>query len=103
MNNPGTLQKDIPNLRVHDQINITLTVTKIGIGQTVIFFRKNLKALGKKGNLGCMNGNLSGFCFENRSADTDNITDIKPLEIGIAFLSDKITGDIALNRSFPIK
>ena len=39
----GALNESLFYLRIHDQVHITLTITQVGIGQTVEFFRKHLK------------------------------------------------------------
>ena len=38
----GTFDESLLNILVHDQIHISLTITHIGIGNSMIFFWKNL-------------------------------------------------------------
>ena len=57
----GTLYKSIFHICVHDQVHITLTVTDIGVGQTVEFLRKDLQALGQQNHAAGMDRNFTGF------------------------------------------
>ena len=41
----GTLDKSIFNVFIHDQIDITLTITSICVSQSMIFLRKDLQTL----------------------------------------------------------
>ena len=44
----GTLYKRILNLRIHDQIHISLTVAKVCIRQAMEFLRQSLEAFGEE-------------------------------------------------------
>ena len=72
--------KGILYFRIHDQIHITLTITCIGICQSVELLRQNLQALGEQYQLRCMDGNLAGLRLEYFAFDADDITDIQLLE-----------------------
>ena len=61
-------------ISIHDQVYISLTITGICVSQTMEFLRQNLKALGKKCNFCRMNRNLTCFCLEYFTFDTENIT-----------------------------
>ena len=54
----------------------------------------------KENYMRCMNGNLSCFCLEYLSFDSDHITDIKFLKFFIIFLTDAVSCYIRLNISF---
>ena len=95
-----TFDKCIFRFRIHDKIHISLTITHICIRQSMELLRKNLKTLGKKCYMRCMNGNLSCFCLEYLSFDSDHITDIKFLKFFIIFLTDAVSCYIRLNISF---
>src|SRR5574344_491815 len=94
-----TLYKGLTDILVHDQICITLSVTDIGIGQSVPFFRQRLQALGHQCHLFCMNGDFTGLCLEHKSLYPYNIADIKLFKISIRLFSQRIAGNINLNIS----
>ena len=95
----GTFDEGIFYFRVHDKIHISLTVTDIRIGQTVEFLRQNLQALGKKGNRGSVNGNLSGLRLKYLAFQSYDITDIHFLEIFVGIFPDTVPCHIGLNIS----
>ena len=64
LDNLGTLDKGILYLRIHNQIHISLAITGIGVCQSVVLLRQNLKALGEHGNFCCMYRNLAGLCLK---------------------------------------
>ena len=100
--NSGTLHKSILYLLIHDQVNITLAVAHIRIRQSVVFFRQNLKTLGKKHYFGSVKGNLSGFCFKHRSFHAGQIADIHLFEGLIFLFPQAVPGDVALKISLQV-
>ena len=99
---PGTFDKGFFYVCVHDQIDITLTITDVGIGQTMKFFRKNLKTLGKQSYLGCMNGNFAGLCFKYFTFQTYDISDVHFFESFVFFLTDAVSCHIRLDIALQI-
>ena len=100
--NFGTFDECIFYFRIHDQVYISLTITGICVSQTMEFLRQNLKALGKKCNFCRMNRNLTCFCLEYFTFDTENITYIIFLEICVGLFSDIVTCHIGLNAALQI-
>ena len=96
LNDLRALDKGLTTLLVHDQIHITLSVTHIRIGKTMIFLRKDLQTLGQKCHLGCMDGNLTGHGTENSTLHTIDIADIRFFKSGICLFTDGIPGNIDL-------
>lgn len=68
----------------------------------MILFRKDLKALAEEHEFDGMDGNFLRFRFENGSLQADDIADIHLFEILVGFLTDEITGDIALDGSLQV-
>ncbi|CDD55040.1 putative uncharacterized protein [Clostridium sp. CAG:43] len=95
----GTFDKCLLNIFVHDQIHISLAITHIRIGNTMIFLRKNLQALRKQGHLLCMDGDLTGLGTECKSFYAVDITNIGFLEVCIGLLADCIFCHIDLDGS----
>ena len=95
----GALDKGLFNLRIHDQIHVTLTIAGICICQTVEFLRKGLQTLGQQSDLLYMNRSLSCLCLEYLTFNTDDITDIIFLKICIRFLTYSISGHVALDAA----
>ena len=94
-----TFDKCIFYFRVHDQIHISLTITHIGIGQTMEFLRKNLQTLGKKLHCRCMNRDLTGLGFKHFAFQTYDITDIHFFESFVFFFSNTVSCNIRLDVS----
>ena len=99
-NDFGTLDKGIARILVHNQIDIALTIAHIGISKAVEFFRKHLQAFGQQRNFGGVNGDFTGFGFENFTFDADNIADIEFLKRFIRFFTDAVARNIRLDIAF---
>ena len=96
---PGTFDKGLLYLRVHDQIHVSLTIAGVRIRQAVILLRQNLQTLGEQRHFLRVNGDFSGFGRENGAADTENIAHIIFLKILVGILSHIVPRHIALNAS----
>ena len=96
------LNESVLHLGIHDEIHIALAVTHVNIGQAVILLGEDLQALGEQRYLFCMDGDFTGFGFENIALNADDIADIQLFEIGIVFLADNITCHIALHDPLEI-
>ena len=95
----GTFYKSILNILIHDQVDITLTITLVGIGQTVELLRKYLQALGQQLHFGSMYRNFTGFGFEYFTLYTDDIAYVIFFKICIGLFPDVVAGYIYLNAS----
>ena len=96
------LDKGILSLGIHNEIDITLTISCIDIGQPVEFFRQHLQAFREQNQLRRMHGNLTGFCAEYFAFNTDNVSDVKFFECRIWRLSNAVPGNINLHFSLQI-
>ena len=94
-----TFDKRVLHFRIHNQIDITLTVSGVRVCKTVIFFRQNLQALGQKRYFLGMNGNFSRFRRKHFAFDSQNITYIIFLKIFITVLADIVPCHVRLNTS----
>ena len=99
---PGTLYKGVLYFRIHNQIHITLTISCIGICQSVILLRQNLQALGEQYKLLCMDGNLTGLRLKYDAFDSDDITDIQLLECLVFLFAYAVTCNVALDTPLKI-
>ena len=89
--NLASLYKGILNIRIHDEIHISLTVTKVRIGHSVELLRKRLQVLTEQHCLNRMNRYLSLLCTEHISLNTDDVTYVILLEVCIGFLTERIS------------
>ena len=100
--NLWTLNKCISALLVHNKVHISLTITCVCICKSMILLRKNLQALRKKCQLLCMDRNFTGFCTENVTLHTVNVSDIRLLKICIILLTYSISCYIYLNLTLKV-
>ena len=100
--NSGTFDKGILHFAVHDQVGVTLTITHVGVSQSMELLRKNLKALAEQCHIGHMDRDLAGLSAEHFAGDADDIADIIFLEILILFLAHVVSGHVALDIALQI-
>ena len=93
----GALDKCIAHFRIHDQVQVSLTIADIGILQAVELLRKRNQILAQEGNLLRVQGHLSCLCTEDFALHADDISDIHLLESRIRFFPEGISRDIQLN------
>ena len=86
-------------LRINDQINIALAVTRVQIPQAMALLRKRLERFGQERNFFCFYGNFTRFCFKYPSADSDDIADIICFKILIGLAANRIALDINLEKT----
>ena len=100
--NLRALDKCILNLGIHYKIDVSLTVSRIGVGEAVIFFGKNLQALRKKGYLCCVDRDFTRFGGECSAGYADDIADIELFEALIFVNADAVACDVALNTALEV-
>ena len=98
----GALLKGIAYLRVDDQVNIALTVTHIGILQTVPLLRQRCKVFGEQRQLGYGNRNLTLLGTEYLALDTDDIADIELLVALVYVLAYIVALDVKLQTAVAV-
>src|SRR5512145_2605822 len=79
-----SFDKYIPDNRVDHQIDISLAITELMIGNGIIngtvfffYYRKGLQRFAEQGHFFNMNGNLAHLGDEYKTPDTNNISYIK--------------------------
>ncbi len=102
LNDLGSLNECILDLRIYDEVEVTLTVTHICVRQTVVLFRKDLQGLGEELELFCVNGDLTGSGSENITLDADDIADVHLLEILIVIYAEGISCNVELDVALKI-
>ena len=95
--NLGALHEGLAHLRVHDEINVALTVALVGVGEAVELLRERLHALCEQGKLFRVNRNLTCLGLKDLAADTDDVADVVLLKEGICLFADRIARHINLN------
>ena len=99
---PGPLDEGILAVRIHDQIHVPLAVPQIHIRQPVELLRQGLERLAQQGEGNGVHRDFSGFGFENRSADADDVADVILLEGRVGLLAHRVPGHVHLHHSLQI-
>ena len=84
---------------IRDRIHVPLAVAKIRIGQSMKFFRKNLKALGEQRHTGSVDGNLARLRFKHFASDAHEIADIHLFKIFVEVFADTVSRHVGLYLS----
>ena len=100
--NLRTVVEGFPNIFVHDQVYITLTISQIDILKAAPLIRQHLQGFCQKGQLLSVNGYLVGTGLEDKTAQAHDITDVVGLEDFVLIDADIISLDIALNSALLI-
>ena len=102
LHNISSSNKGIHNLWIHNQINITLTITNLCISQAVELLWQWTQRFGQHIKVVNTDSNLSTTGAEYMALNTNNITNIQQLELGILFLTQNIQLEINLNAAAAI-
>ena len=97
-----TLDKGILDLGIHNEVEISLTVAGINVCKSVELFGQGAQRLRKHLYLLCVDAYLAHSGAKNKALNTDNITDIPFLEVGVNIFSNVVYTDVALNSSFSV-
>ena len=71
------------DLRVHHQVNITLTEAGFLVGQAVVLFGQGQQRLGQQSDLAGADGDLAGLGLEDLAFTAQNVADVVLLEAGV--------------------
>ena len=74
------LHEGVLDLRVHDEVNITLTIPGLPVGKTVELLRQGQQGLGKQGGLMDPDGNFAPLGPEHVALDAHNVANVVLLE-----------------------
>ncbi len=97
-----TLQESVLNLRVHDQVHITLTIPHIGVRKSVELLRQDLQALREQGQCLHMNGGFACLRDKYIAGHTDDIADVQLLKFLIRLFTERVSGNIQLNVTLEV-
>ena len=95
--NRRSLVENLAALRVHDEVDISLAVTGIGILQTMEFLRERVERLGEQGELLRVHGDFPCLRLKRKALYADDVADIEALEFRVVLVSEVVAGDIDLN------
>ena len=98
----GALHEGFLYVGVDDEVNVTLTVTEVGILETVELFGKGKQGFGEKLDLLCMKRDLTRFGTESVAFDTEDITDIPFFEVCVIEFADFVALDVNLDLAFAV-
>ena len=99
LDNHAALYKGILNLRVHNKVNIALTVAKLRVFKSVEFFRQGKEGLCKQHNGSGAHGNFTHVGAEHNAGNADDVANVPFFEVGIGFLANHVLADIKLNAT----
>ena len=111
----STLQEGIFHTLIHNEVNITLTITLLWVFKLIVCLtililnnRQWLQALRQNGNLLSMNRDFSHLCLKHFTLHSDEVTNIEQLleDLIIKFFiltrTDVVTSDINLDSTLAI-
>ena len=90
------------DIRVDDEVEVTLAITDLNIRQAMPFLGKGTKRLGQELKRLDLDREFPGLCPEDLSFDPDDVPDIELLEELEGFVADDIFPDIGLNPSLSV-
>ena len=82
---------------VHDQIQVTLAVTLLDVGQAVELFWQRTQTLAQQADAIAGNAQFASLGLEQGAGATDQIAQIPLLEIGVDIFAHLVAGDIELD------
>ena len=95
----AALLEDFAHLGIDDQIEITLAVAGLDVGETVPLLGQRQERLGEEAQGGGPQGELTGLGAKGGAAGADDIADIKPLEEIEGLLADVVAADVDLGTT----
>ncbi len=101
--NEAALYKGILNLGIYDEVEVSLTVSCVGVLKSVELLGKRKEGLGEEGELLRVYRDLAAAGEEHKALDTDDITDIPLAVVGKYVLADVIDTDVALNSALSVR
>ncbi|OPZ60342.1 MAG: hypothetical protein BWY86_01024 [Candidatus Aminicenantes bacterium ADurb.Bin508] len=96
------LLEDHSSLRVHDQVEVALSVPGLFVLETVELFGHREKALGEESKVLNENRKLSGLGSEEGPFDADDVSCIEALEGRVLLWTDGVFLDVDLESLLPV-
>src|ERR1700685_4028186 len=75
----AALQENFPYLRIHDQVDVTLAVSQLNVGQAMPFFRPRQQVFGEERNFLDVDAEFAGAGAEQIAADANVISEVEQL------------------------
>lgn len=72
----GTFYEYVTYFWVHDEVNVSLTVSQVSVGQTMEFFRQRQQGFGQQDCLGSTDRDFTVFGTENLTLYANDITNV---------------------------
>ena len=93
----AALAEHVADLGVHDEVNVTLAVADLAIGEAVELLGQRAQGLGEEHELGGRNGELTTAGAQNASGGVDNVAQVKLAEKAPALLAQVVHAAEELN------
>ena len=98
-----TLDERVLDVRVHDEVNVALTVPGVRVLEAVELLRQGQQGLGKKFRAGGVNGDLAGLRLEDFTGDFEDVADVPCLLEGLVVVdAEVVSGDIDLDVALAV-
>ncbi len=68
--------QSVPALWVHDQVEITLTIAQLDIGEAVVLLRQGPQRLGQNVDRASVDGQFAARRAPHQALDPDQVTDV---------------------------
>ena len=92
----AALEKHFADLGIHHQIDVTLPVAQLNIGQSVPLLRQRQQVFGEERDFFHMHGEFAGAGAKQISADSDVIAQVEELVKLESLFADRIFLDVDL-------
>ena len=97
------LLKCRPDVPVHDEVQIPLTVPDVSVLKAMELLRQRNQVLGEQRNLICVDRDLAHLRAEHRTLHTDDVADIVLFEILVGILANLIARHVNLNAVIAVQ
>lgn len=93
----GAHHEGVLYVRIHDQVNVALTIAKFGIGQAVIFFRKWTHGLAEVFELAHFDTEFATVGNEYVTSDANDVADVRFFEEPVHVFANHILAGVDLD------
>ena len=87
------------DLGVDDQVDITLTIARLLVGQAVELLGQRQQGFAEQRDLLCADAHLAALCAENLAVDADDVADVVFLEAVIVLLVHLVLAGVELDAA----
>ena len=93
----GAQDEGVFNVRIHDQVNVALTIAKLGIGQTMVLFRKWTHGFAEVFKLADFDTEFTAVGNENGTGDAYDVADVSFFEEPVHVFANDVLAGVDLN------